>query len=115
MTLVPSPNGSRKTNGQFSTGNKFGRGNPHAQKVAQLRSAMIEAVTSEDIQAIMKALVENAKNGDIPSIKILLPYLVGSVPEPANPDEIELQEMYLESKYIDQTGYISRKREFAVK
>jgi len=44
---TPSTNGKRKTNGQFDAGNKYGTGNPHAAKVAQLRSALIEHITQK--------------------------------------------------------------------
>ena len=111
-TASPSTNGSRKTNGQFGDGNKYGKGNPHGQKVAQLRTAMMEAITSEDIQAIVGALITKAKEGDIPAIKILLPYMVGLAPQAINPDDVELEEMRLESRYIDLKGQTDRKRSF---
>jgi hypothetical protein len=98
ITMPPSTNGSRKVNGQFSEGNKYGRGNPHAQKVAQLRTALIESITPEDIKEIAATLLTQAKAGDINSCKFLLPYLVGTAPQPCNPDEIELQEMQLHAK-----------------
>ena len=95
---VPSTNGKRKTNGQFDAGNKYGKGNPYAQKVAQLRTAMIQAITTEDIQEMIKALVNNAKAGCIPSIKILLSYLVGATPQPCNPDHLEIEELETKTK-----------------
>ena len=96
--MPPSTNGSRKANGQFGEGNKYGKGNPHAQKVAQLRTALIESITPEDIKEIAATLLTQAKAGDINSCKFLLPYLVGAVSQPCNPDEIELQEMQLHAK-----------------
>lgn len=108
--VSPSTNGMRKVNGQFAAGNKYGRGNPHAQKVAQLRTALIQAVTPQDMEEIMKALISQCKAGDIASIKLLLPYLVGSIPQPVNPDEIEIQQMYLESKFMDTAAMIERKK-----
>lgn len=114
MTLVPSTNGNRKVNGQFTTGNTFGRGNPHAQKVAQLRTAMIESVTVEDMQTIVTALVTQAKAGDIASIRLLLPYLVGATPQPCNPDEIEIDEMKLEARLVEQKRQEKRRRTFAI-
>jgi len=111
-TASPSTNGSRKTNGQFGEGNKYGKGNPHAQKVAQLRTAMMEAITTEDLKAIVATLITQSKAGDIQSIKILLPYLIGAVPQAINPDDVELEEMRLESSYIDLKGTVDRKRAF---
>jgi hypothetical protein len=42
----PSPDGDdgRAANGGSAVGKRFGRGNPHAQKVAQWRKAMIQGV-----------------------------------------------------------------------
>lgn len=95
---APSTNGSRKINGQFGEGNRYGRGNPHAKRVAQFRSTMMEAVSQEDLKSIVEALVTQAKAGDIQSTKLLLSHLVGSIPQTVNPDEIELQEMQLHAK-----------------
>lgn len=114
MTIAPSTNGLRKVNGQFGEGNKYGRGNPHARKVAQLRTAMIESVTTEDMQAIVMALVTQAKAGDIASIKFLLPYLVGAAPKPINPDEIEIDEMKLEARLVQEKSQEKRRRTFTI-
>ena len=123
MTIAPSTNGLRKVNGQFGEGNKYGRGNPHARKVAQLRTAMIESVTTEDMQAIVMALVTQAivmalvtqaKAGDIASIKFLLPYLVGAAPKPINPDEIEIDEMKLEARLVQEKSQEKRRRAFTI-
>jgi len=114
MTIAPSTNGLRKVNGQFSEGNKYGRGNPHARKVAQLRTAMIESVTVEDMRAIVTALVTQAKAGDISSVKLLLPYLVGAAPQSINPDEIEIDEMKLEARLVQEKSQEKRRRAFAI-
>lgn len=100
--VAPSTNGKRKTNGQFGSGNSFGKGNPHAQKVAQLRSALIEHITQEDLREIVTALLTQAKAGDIASCKLLLPYLVGAAPTVCEPDAIELQELERKTKIAEQ-------------
>ena len=99
---TPSTNGKRKTNGQFDAGNKYGTGNPHAATVAQLRSALIEHVTPEDLKEIATALLTNAKAGDIASCKLLLSYLIGATPKACNPDELELQDLELKAKIAEQ-------------
>jgi hypothetical protein len=100
--VAPSTNGKRKTNGQFGTGNTFGKGNPHAAKVAQLRSALIEHITPEDLKEIVTALLTQAKAGDIASCKLLLPYLVGPAPTVCEPDAIELQGLERKAKIAEQ-------------
>jgi hypothetical protein len=65
MSTAPSPNGSngRGAGGRFAKGNVGGPGNPHAQKVAQLRSALLRAVSSGDLRAVVKKLVEKEGKG----------------------------------------------------
>ena len=96
----PSTNG-RKTNGQFTRGNRYGRGNPHASAVAALKSALVGAVTVEDIKQIAKVLVEQAKAGEHAAIKILLPYLVGAIPQTVDPDNLEADRLSKQSQLIE--------------
>lgn len=96
----PSTNG-RKTNGQFTRGNKYGRGNPHAQKVAALKSALVGAVTVEDIKQIAKVLVKQAKDGEHAAIRILLPYLVGAIPQTVDPDNLEVDRLSKQCQLIE--------------
>lgn len=96
----PSTNG-RKTNGQFTRGNKYGRGNPHAQKIAALKSALVGAVTTEDIREIAKVLVKQAKDGEHAAIKILLPYLVGTTGQTVDPDNLEVDRLSKQSQLIE--------------
>ncbi len=62
------------------------------------------------MQAIVLALVTQAKAGDIASIKFLLPYLVGAAPQPINPDEIEIDEMKLEARLVQEKSQEKRRR-----
>ena len=62
----------RANNGRFAKGNSGGPGNPHAARVPKLRSALLEAVTVEDIQAVIAALMKQAKEGDVAAAKELL-------------------------------------------
>ena len=61
---APTGNG-RDSSGRFTKGNPGGLGNPHAKRVARLRAALLEAVTEEDIRAIVAKLVEQARAGDL--------------------------------------------------
>ena len=80
MKTAPSTNGSngRDTNGRFAKGNPGGTGNPHAQKVARLRSLILESVTEDDLRAIVAILVKRAREGDLAAIRELFNRLVGS-------------------------------------
>jgi hypothetical protein len=76
MLPVPSTNG-RTISGQFASGNKGGPGNPHARRVARLRSALLRAVTPDDLTAVVNALLTQAKAGDVQAAKELLQRLLG--------------------------------------
>lgn len=80
----PSKTGSngRDSKGRFIAGNKAAKGNPHAGKMARLRSAMLDAVKEADLKAVFKKLVEQAKEGDIPSIRELFNRAIGKATEP---------------------------------
>lgn len=83
MTNSPSPNGSngRDATGRFSKGNRGGPGNPYAKRAGELRAAIYEAVTEEDLRQVIQALLTQAKTGDIAAAKELLNRLLGK-PEP---------------------------------
>ena len=79
---APTPNG-RTDEGRFANGNPGGPGNPYARRVAALRTALMDAVTDDDIRAVAKALVKRAKAGEVPAIRELLDRLVGKPTERA--------------------------------
>src|SRR5579871_686306 len=60
----PTPAG-RDSRGRFAPGNKGGPGNPYTRRCAALRQAMLDVVTPEDLQAIMRELIDRARQGDI--------------------------------------------------
>lgn len=75
----PSPDGpnGRDAAGRFAKGNSGGKGNPYAKRVALLRKAMLDAVTEEDIGAILGKLVELALSGNVPAAKEVLDRCLG--------------------------------------
>ena len=79
MLDTPSPNGTngRDQTGRFARGNAGGPGNPLGGQVARLRSALIGAVSEEDMRAIIAKLVEKAKGGDTSAVKVLLERCLG--------------------------------------
>ena len=88
MTIPPSANGSngRDDRGRFASGNPGGPGNPLAAQVGRLRAALLEAVTPEDIAAIIARLIEQAKGGDVRAIREVLDRTLG---KPQEADFIE--------------------------
>jgi hypothetical protein len=66
-TVKPSANGAngdlRDEKGRFLPGNKGGPGNPYVRETARLRSLIHDAVSDEDLKAVIARLVETAKQG----------------------------------------------------
>ncbi|MEO6434673.1 MAG: hypothetical protein ABIP55_02780 [Tepidisphaeraceae bacterium] len=79
MSNTPSTNGTngREAGGRFARGNAGGPGNPHAQRIARLRSALFKAVSPADLRDVLAALLKQAKAGDVASIRELLQRLLG--------------------------------------
>lgn len=75
----PSANGTngRDRTGRFAAGNPGGPGNPHARRVAALRSAMLGAVTDDDMEAIVSKLIALARSGNVPAAKEVLDRTLG--------------------------------------
>jgi hypothetical protein len=67
----------RAISGRFAPDNKLAKGNPHARRVARLRSALFAAVTPSDLRDVLAGLLTQAKAGDVASIKELLQRLLG--------------------------------------
>ena len=92
---VETPATGRDAGGRFAPGNKFAAGNPFARRMANLRSAFLEAVTVGDLQAVAWKLMDMAKGGDLAAAKLLLAYTIGQPVNPVNPDRMDLDEMAL--------------------
>jgi hypothetical protein len=76
---TPKPTGvnGRSANGQFAHGNKLARGNPNNKKAQELRNALLETVTQDDLVQVTKKLIAMARAGDIHAIKELLDRCLG--------------------------------------
>src|SRR5262245_25101507 len=88
--LPPLP--GRDCNGRFTNNNQGGPGNPHARRVAALRSALLKAVTEEDIAAVAQRLLEQAKQGDVASARLLFAYALGKPQAAPDPDALDRHE-----------------------
>lgn len=79
----PGPDTGHDKKGRFKPGNKCSRG----RKVTELRRTLLDVVTPEDIRAIVAAVVEKAKEGDLQAISILRDRCIG---RPMSVQEFEL-------------------------
>jgi hypothetical protein len=77
----PSMDG-RDLGGRFANGNAGGPGNPYPRRMAAFRRALLNCVSEEDIIAITRAVIEEAKNGNVAAAKLLFQYVFGK-PGPA--------------------------------
>ena len=86
---TPDPEGRDRKTGRFVKGNKSGTGNPYARRMAQLRAALFQSVTPDDVKAIAITLVDCAKTGDLTAIKIVFDYCIG---RPTKEDQCDAAE-----------------------
>ena len=99
--LLPSTNGlngcscGRDCHGRFTEQNHFGRGNPYAAKVAKLRSALLEAVSPDDITAVIKKLIAKSKQGDVVCAKEIFDRTLGKPVEYDFVEKLEELEQFL--------------------
>lgn len=63
--------------GRFGPGNRAARGNPVNRKMSELRRALLERATTEDVADIFSSLMESARAGDTSAARLLLEHLVG--------------------------------------
>ena len=82
----------RASDGRFQPGNPGGPGNPFARQVAQLRKALLNSVTEQDIQEVAQALIARAKEGNTAAAKLLLSYTIGKPDAAPHPDRMDVDE-----------------------
>lgn len=77
--------------GQFTAGNNISLGSHHSKaqtKGRVLKAAMMEAVTEKDMIAIVKKLIKQARQGDVPAIKELFDRCLG---KPLQTHEVDVE------------------------
>jgi hypothetical protein len=82
----------RDTGGRFTGGNRFGKGNPHARRMAALRQAFLSAATEERMRELGEKLFAAALAGDWQAAKLLLPFVIGRPAATVNPDGLDMDE-----------------------
>lgn len=74
---VRSGSNGRGDRGLFAPGNKLASGNPNAKRMHELRSAVLEAVTKDQVEKVINKLGELAAGGDTAAAKVFLDYTIG--------------------------------------
>jgi hypothetical protein len=82
-------------------GNKGGPGNPFGRRVAALRTALLSAVSPEDMFRLGNKLLALALEGDTAAAKLLLAYTLGKPSRGTDPDRLDLEELNLLEQYPD--------------
>ncbi len=89
---TPTEQAGRDSRGRFCRGNPGGPGNPFARKTAALRQALLDTVTVEDLQAIVRQLLHKAKDGDVSAARLVLSYTIGKPDRAVDPDALDRHE-----------------------
>lgn len=76
-TPSPTEDNGRDSSGRFTKGNAAAKGNPYAKRVGQLRSALLDAVSEDDVREVIAAMVKKAKDGDMAAARILFDRCLG--------------------------------------
>jgi hypothetical protein len=82
----------RDARGRFAKGNKGGPGNPFARKVAELRAALVNFVTEDDMKHLCFVLKMRAEGGDMVAMKLLFQYVLGKPGATVDPDRLDVDE-----------------------
>lgn len=68
----------RDESGRFLKGNPPGPGNPHVKRIAELKAAVLAAVSPDDLRRVVETLVRLATDGeDVAASKVLMDRLFG--------------------------------------
>ena len=76
----PSPNG-RSLDGRFAAGNQAAAGNPINRRMKELRRALLDSASPEDVKEVGKTLLELATGGDVQAARVWLEFVIGKPPQ----------------------------------
>jgi hypothetical protein len=67
--------------------------------VARLRTLLLETVSDDDLQAVLRKLVEQARAGNLAAARLLIAHVIGRPAEAVDPDRLALEEWWLFQQY----------------
>jgi hypothetical protein len=103
---------NRQANGRFGMGNKGGPGNPYNGTVQKLRAAMVSAVSEEDIRAVIGKVLDQAKEGNLAAVKLLLSYTIGQPHQTVQPDRVDLDALEIQDQSELKQALIDQRADF---
>lgn len=80
----------RDGKGRFAKGNPGGPGNPTLVRLGQMRAAVREAITPDDLQNVLRGLRDKATKGDSQAASVLLVHVLGRPREAVADFHVEL-------------------------
>jgi hypothetical protein len=81
--------GRDPTTGRFKPGWRGGKGNPVHRRMAALRKAAVEAITSEQVKELIQHLHALALHQNMAAAKLVLAYCLGRPPDDPEDDDAE--------------------------
>jgi hypothetical protein len=103
----------RDVAGKFTAGNTAGRGNPHCRRVAQLRTAALNAVSPEEMRDLVKHLYGLAMAGDTAAARLVMEYVMGKPAPAADPDAVDLHELAIALGGVDVADFATARGRIA--
>jgi len=91
-SLPTDANKGRESNGRFAKGNVGGPGNPYARQTAKMRQAMLDNVDEKDMANIVRKMVQQAVDGNVPAARFVFEYVIGKPVDAVNPDTLDQEE-----------------------
>lgn len=88
------PRPGQDVKGRFVSGNRLGKGNVIARRVARIRAELLRNEKPSDVLAVIDAMRKQAINGDATAAKVYLDRVMG----PVTPMEIDARIEGLESQ-----------------
>jgi hypothetical protein len=107
--------GGRDAAGRFIAGNRYGKGNPHARRMAALRQAFLDAATEERMRTLGEKLYAAAIAGDWQATGLFLRFVIGRPADAVDPDRVDLQEWQLRSDGPDFADVMAAVRKMLAK
>lgn len=102
---LPTVIDGRNLAGQFTKGNRFGRGNGLQRRVQRLRVELLRTITPADLRDIILSLMAGAKSGDVAAAKEILQRVLG----PAESLDLLIRLENLENELHERPNYGSKK------
>lgn len=101
---MPTANGAngRAGAGRFAKGNPGGPGNPHAKRAQEMRKAFYAAVSDEDLAEVVRALIREAKAGDVQAAREVLDRCLGKPEALDMIERLDALEELLEKRDIEE-------------